>query len=314
MRKGFFIGWIVVLLAGGLLGRLHEAVRAASAPATVRPAAEIEVGLGQTEALQIVLQDVQAGYGIDLRLRFDPAYLEVVDSDLARDGVQIVPGGFPKPDFIVRNQADNTAGLVEYVTTQVSPTLPINGAGVVLTLHLRGKALGESQVTVESILLADRRGQDIPAAGQAGRVIVIAPKALTPTAAAQAAGASIPAATPTPGAELAAQPAASGGSGQGAEKEARYAKQTARAERYARQTQTALEVSAQAGAPAVGSPQVGGPAENPSDLSQSPGQAGGQSGWLALLGGGFAAAALLLGLVGIWLWRSTPRKTPPLRQ
>ena len=74
-----------------------------------------------------------------MRAKFDPAVLEVVDANPAQDGVQIVPGSFLKPDFVVRSLADNAAGTIWYASTQVSPTLPVSGTGVLFSAVLRAK-------------------------------------------------------------------------------------------------------------------------------------------------------------------------------
>ena len=99
--------------------------------------ATVDVAAGQMVTLNIVLEDASEAYGIDLRASFDPALVEIVDADSAQDGVQMTPGAFLKPDFVVRNAADNTTGALRYVVTQVNPTLPATGSGVILSLQAR---------------------------------------------------------------------------------------------------------------------------------------------------------------------------------
>jgi len=140
-----------------------------------------EVGLGQVETLVIVLENAQDVYGIDVRAKFDPAYVEVVDVDPAKTGVQMTPGDFPQPDFLVRNQADNQAGTLQYVVTEVNPTLPVNGKGTVLSIQVRGKKMGPSAFTIESVEIADRLGKKLPVHGETGAIAVVTPKPPTPT-------------------------------------------------------------------------------------------------------------------------------------
>ena len=121
--------------------------------------ASVDVAAGQMVTLNIVLEDASEAYGIDLRASFDPALVEIVDADSAQDGVQMTPGAFLKPDFVVRNAADNTTGALRYVMTQVNPTLPATGSGVILSLQARGKAAGQAVFIVESVEMADRRGE-----------------------------------------------------------------------------------------------------------------------------------------------------------
>jgi len=121
--------------------------------------AVLEVGKGQIETLQILLVNAQNVYGIDLQAGFDPAVVEVVDADPDQAGIQMTPGSFLKPDFVVRNVADNQAGALHYVVTQLNPTPPANGEGVILSIQFLGKATGiETALTILSVQIADRRG------------------------------------------------------------------------------------------------------------------------------------------------------------
>jgi hypothetical protein len=140
-----------------------------------------EVGMGQVETLVIVLENAQDVYGIDLRAAFDPAYVEVADSDPAKNGTQLIPGDFIKPDFLVRNEADNQAGTLIYVATQVNPTLPATGSGAVLSIQLRGLKMGKSAFTITSVQIADRQGNLLPVSSEDGSIVVGTPKPPTPT-------------------------------------------------------------------------------------------------------------------------------------
>ena len=171
---------------GLLLGLLLCPVRLRAAQVddtVIRPEpAVLEIGQGQVETVQIVLENAQAVYGIDLRIRFDPAVVQVVDADPSRDGIQMTPGAFVQPDFLVRNAADNQAGSLQYVVSQVNPTSPANGTGVVLTIEFQGQALGEqSELTIGFVEIADRRGNKLSVQPQNGTLKVIPPRPETPT-------------------------------------------------------------------------------------------------------------------------------------
>ena len=68
------------------------------------PSAQLRIG--ESVTLDIVVADVQDLYGLDVRLAFDPAQVEVLDADPEKEGVQIQPGDSLYPDFMVRNQAE----------------------------------------------------------------------------------------------------------------------------------------------------------------------------------------------------------------
>ena len=128
-----------------------------------------------------MLENAQEVYGIDLRLKYDPAVIEVLDADPAKEGVQAAPGPFLKPDFVVRNTADNTAGTLQYVITQVNPTSPASGTGVVLAFQVRGRQAGETPISFESVVMADRRGQTLAVTPASGTIKVVAASAAPAT-------------------------------------------------------------------------------------------------------------------------------------
>ncbi len=130
---------------------------------------------GGTAALPVRIADAKDLYGFELRVRFDPAVVEVVDADPLRAGVQVGHGNFLALDFLVRNRADNETGTVEYVLSQLSPSAPKSGDGVLLTLYLKGKAAGRStEVSAEKLQLAGPGGVALSASVIPGLVRVAA--------------------------------------------------------------------------------------------------------------------------------------------
>ena len=123
----------------------------------------VEIVEGQIRTVNIVLEDAQDVYAVEVRASFDTTAVEVVDADPGRMGVQMTPGDFIQPDFVVRNGADNDAGTLQYVATQVNPTPPASGSGTLLVIQFRGKSLGEqtdleTEFVIDFIDIVDRRG------------------------------------------------------------------------------------------------------------------------------------------------------------
>ncbi len=178
--------------------------RAQGNGALVRPdPLALEVGQGQVETLHLILENAQEVYGIDVQAKFDPAVVEIVDADPASDGVQMIPGVFPQPDFPVRNTADNAAGTLMYVVTQVNPTPPVNGTGLILSIQFRGLAVGkESAFTIDFVDLVDRQGRKLSVQAQHGVIRVVPPKPSTATPPTNATPITLPNLTPA----LAAEP------------------------------------------------------------------------------------------------------------
>ena len=160
----------------------------------------LEIAPGETATLTVVIDDAIDLYGIDVRASFDPQVVEVVDADPAMDGVQMMAGTFPKPDFVARNVADNDAGTLRYAVTQVNPTEPANGSGIVYSVQFRAKAsAGESPFTIGLVEMADRTGQLLDVQPESG-VIRIMP--------AEQATAIAPTDTPEPATPVAESPTA----------------------------------------------------------------------------------------------------------
>lgn len=163
---------VALLAATGPLAAQDElklAVKARSNEAIVRcDPSTLNAFVGTTVSVTIYVQDVVDLYGLDVRLMFDPATVQVVDADPATAGVQIQPlSGFLSPDFVVRRSADNTTGLVRYAATQVAPSQPVNGSGAVARIDLRGVQPGAITVPFTQVELARNDGSTIPATTQA---------------------------------------------------------------------------------------------------------------------------------------------------
>jgi hypothetical protein len=118
-------------------------------------------------SVEIYVEDVVDLYGADVRLSFDPAFVQVQDADPAAAGVQIeVLSDFLNPDFVVRKTADNIAGTIWYAATQVNPSPPVSGSGALARVTFLPQMAGDITVPVTYQKLALRTGVQIPATSQ----------------------------------------------------------------------------------------------------------------------------------------------------
>jgi hypothetical protein len=110
----------------------------------------------------IHIADVHDLYALDIALAFDPAFLEVVDMDAERAGVNLHPiTDWFNPEYLVYNDANNNTGVIRYAATQLRPTDPIEplyGEGDVATIRFQAKSPGIHDVTIASAELSDRDG------------------------------------------------------------------------------------------------------------------------------------------------------------
>ena len=183
---------------------IPSGARAQVAPATVRPEpSAVEVAVGTTQTIAVVLEGATDVYGIDVRASFDPSLIEIVDADATKVGIQTTPGSFPQPDFVALNEVDSSAGSIRYVVTQINPTPPASGNGTVFSFQVRGKAGGESVFRIDLVEMSNRSGELLPVQTNNSTVTVTgaAPPAATgivlPTAASGGQQSATPAATST---------------------------------------------------------------------------------------------------------------------
>lgn len=202
--------YLISLVAGLLFMAGVSDAGAQTAAATVRPdPAAVDVAAGTIQTIAVVLEDAVDVYGIDVRARFDPALVEIVDADTSKAGVQVAPGAFPQPDFVALNEVDNASGTLRYVITQVNPTPPASGSGTLFSIQVRGKAGGDSTIRIELVEMSNRSGELLPVqtADGAIRVTGAAPPAATGIVLATPAGGEQP---PAPTAPPAATPVTGG--------------------------------------------------------------------------------------------------------
>jgi hypothetical protein len=127
----------------------------------------------------VEVQGVQDLYGVDLALTFDPQVVEVVDADPLRPGVQAVQGPFLEPGFTAVETADNAAGSLRFVMTQLNPSSPKSGSGTLLWVSLRGRAASPGSPLELAAQLATRDGVEIETVAVSGRVQVAGSPAST---------------------------------------------------------------------------------------------------------------------------------------
>jgi hypothetical protein len=124
--------------------------------------------------ITILVEDVQALYGLEFQLAFDPDIIEVIDADPNEEGVQIKPADWWKDGFVAVNKADNGSGRIDFAATLLRPALPASGRIVIAAIPFTARKTGSSTLSVESALLSTRDAEAIAYKKQAGRIMVTA--------------------------------------------------------------------------------------------------------------------------------------------
>lgn len=160
--------WVWALLSALLLTGLRYQP---SAILHTNPEAT-QLKVGDTTTVDLVLADVRGLYGAEIHLRFDPEALRVIDAAPDTDGVQLEPGTLPAPDFVVQNEADNDTGSIDYAVTQLPPSKPGEGSGVIARITFQAIKPSVSLIQFDQFLLADTIGGNIDALPRDGQITV----------------------------------------------------------------------------------------------------------------------------------------------
>ncbi len=117
----------------------------------------------QNLPVNIYVQDVIDLYGADVRLSFDPSVAQVVDADPSLPGTQIQPlADFMSPDFVIRKEANNSAGTIWYAATQLNPSQPVSGSGPLARITFHADTAGSFVMPITSAQLSKAGGIPIP--------------------------------------------------------------------------------------------------------------------------------------------------------
>jgi hypothetical protein len=132
----------------------------------------------ETIPVEVWVNNVAALYGADVKVSFDKDVLEVVDANLAKPGIQVQDGSFLSPDFVVHDEADNTAGILEYAISQAAPSLPVSHSGVLFTIRFRPRSSATaSALHFTQAELTDLDGLLLPVTLENNTVTIVAPVA-----------------------------------------------------------------------------------------------------------------------------------------
>jgi len=133
---------------------------------------DYEVSPGERVEVPVEIRDVTDLYAVDLAIRFDPEVIQIEDANPNLDGVQPALGTFLDAGLTLFNEVDNDEGLVRFVMSQVNPSEPKSGEGVLIVLYVVGVEEGESNLEVTTLELSDRFGEGIPVEEVDGSVTV----------------------------------------------------------------------------------------------------------------------------------------------
>ena len=179
LRRAVPLLLVAAFMLGLLLApALVDTSQAQSGIVAIDPTSQ-EVGVGSTGFVDVRSDGLTDIYGAQFTVTFDPGQLQVVDADPNLDGVQIIKGSCPAPDFVASNIADNAAGTVDYGAIQLATIHPDPcGGGVIGTIEflcLDTPSIDPVTVpiSITESIVSDPDGLPLPHTVQHGEIICI---------------------------------------------------------------------------------------------------------------------------------------------
>ena len=137
---------------------LSRSLHATSTRVEFNPSS-LELSQGQITTVDLMVYDVVDLCGFELQISFDPSVVRIIDADPEGDGVNITPGDFINPYFLVENICDNTAGTIDICIIQTFPQPPRTGTGRLASIILEAVGPGNADFQFEGMLLSNQEGR-----------------------------------------------------------------------------------------------------------------------------------------------------------
>ncbi|MFH1084849.1 MAG: hypothetical protein V1772_03700, partial [Chloroflexota bacterium] len=134
----------------------------------------VEVGLGLTNEVKVMIQGISGMHGAQVRIAFPKSIVRVKDAYPAEPGTQVKHGDMfvPANTYIIKNDADNSAGRVEYILSLIRKNVVVNGSGILLTIPLEPVATGTGVLSFVEVILCEPDGTTIKVQIDSGQVTV----------------------------------------------------------------------------------------------------------------------------------------------
>jgi hypothetical protein len=168
-----FVLWLFLVGLAARPGKIEaQDTEAYDAPGTLRvvPAAAL-LDVSRAVTVEVWLEDAGNYYGLDLRLAFDPALVQV-------------PAGRATPlwevldssnHFIIKNETNNISGTLWYAVTNMNPTEPFTGTGRICAIAFTGLVSGTTPLHLSYAKGSTRNGVGLYPATMDGSITVRVP-------------------------------------------------------------------------------------------------------------------------------------------
>ncbi len=153
---------IVILIAATLIPPAGTGNAQSSGSVEAGVFAAVEIAPGAAVEVPVEIRNARDVYALDIEIQFDPAVVSAEDADPSSAGIQMGLGEFLDPGLLLFNQVDMEKGLVRFAMSQVNPSEPKSGSGILFVIYFKGIKEGTSPLEVINLQVASRDGLEIP--------------------------------------------------------------------------------------------------------------------------------------------------------
>lgn len=154
--------WYGGLLALALLAGLAMPAHAQTATGLGCKVSQGQVNAGETFELVIEISQVSGLYAFQFELAYPREQVALQDSIPGQSGTNFSLGNFLKPDFVAQNAVDEKTGKGTLAVTQVNPSQPVDGSGVLARVQVKALKAGAVSFQFNNISLVDGNMAMIP--------------------------------------------------------------------------------------------------------------------------------------------------------
>lgn len=133
---------------------------------------EVKVRPGVQFEVPVKVRSVNNLFAIDIEIKFDPTLLQVEDSAPSIEGIQVGLGEFLDAGLMLYNEADNQKGIIRFAMSQVNPSEPKSGDGVIIIIEFLAVAEGEAKLEISMLEGSTNLGEAIALDKKEGKVTI----------------------------------------------------------------------------------------------------------------------------------------------
>ena len=155
---------LLMLFTSGLMKIQPVAAQQSSGQMAFEPR-QVNLPQGESRTIEVWVSGVVDAYGCDVIVTYDPAVIRV-------SGLK--SGGFLDSGFTILSNVNDDKGRMEFAVTQIDPSPPKSGDGILFSFVIQGLSGGSSSLKITKSTISQRDGTLLEMGRSTASVTVIA--------------------------------------------------------------------------------------------------------------------------------------------